>query len=82
MDHFCSCFEILSNPPPLEYKYKGSLTGELEFPAAGVAVVFGSEVSDGVVSQVGRSKYHIIGPAVTISADVRLKDDFLVITPI
>lgn len=40
--------------------------------------MFRSEVSDGVVPQVGRSKYHIIGPAATISADVRLKNDFLV----
>lgn len=39
-----------------------SLTRKFEFPAAGVAVVFRSEVSNSVISEVGRSKYHIIGP--------------------
>lgn len=42
--------------------------------------MFRSEVSDGVVPQVGRSKYHIVGPAVAFSAGVRLKKDFLFIT--
>lgn len=38
--------------------------------------MFRSEVSDGVVSQVGRSKDHIVGPAVPISADVKTKKGF------
>lgn len=37
------------------------LTGKFEFPTAGVAVVLGAEVPDGVVSQVGRSKDHVVG---------------------
>lgn len=59
-----------------------SLTGEFELPAAGVAVVFGSEVSDGVVPQVGRSKYHIVGPAGTFGAKVRSEDSFLFIAKV
>lgn len=41
------------------------LTREFEFAAAGVAVVFGSEVPDGVVAQVGRSKDHVTGATAT-----------------
>jgi len=37
-------------------------TRKFEFPAAGVAVVLRPEVPDGVVSQVGRSKDHIVRP--------------------
>lgn len=40
--------------------FGGHLTRKFEFPAAGVAVVFGAEVPDGVVSQVGGSKDHIV----------------------
>lgn len=41
-----------------------SLTWELEFAAAGVAVVFGAEVSDGVVSQVRGAEDHVVRPDV------------------
>lgn len=42
-----------------------TLTRQFEFAAAGVAVVFSSEVPDGVVAQVGRPKDHVAGAAVT-----------------
>lgn len=54
------------------------LTGEFELPAAGVAVVFRSEVSDGVVPQVGRSKYHIVGPAGTFGYTGKIRRLFSV----
>lgn len=38
------------------------VTWKFEFPTAGVAVVFCSEVSDGIVAQISRSEYHVIGP--------------------
>lgn len=39
------------------------LTWKFELPTAGVAVVFCSEVPDGIVTQIGGSEYHVIGPA-------------------
>lgn len=39
------------------------LTRKFEFPTAGVAVVLSSKVPNGIIPQVGRSKYHIVGSA-------------------
>lgn len=39
------------------------LTRKFQFPTAGVAVMFCAKVSDGVISEVGRSKDHVVGPA-------------------
>lgn len=56
--------EVFSSRNKLtEQQQPRRLTWEFEFAAAGVAVVFGSEVPDGIVPQVGRSKNHIIGSA-------------------
>lgn len=46
----------------MPFRAADSFTRKFEFPAAGVAVVLRPEVPDGVVSQVGRSKDHIVRP--------------------
>lgn len=58
---YCQQFQYEIKQPVSSWKTR--LTRKFEFPAAGVAVVFCPEVSDGIVSEVGRSEYHVVRSA-------------------